>query len=29
MMCYNQAAMFIANNQTFLMRTKHIEIDTM
>ena len=27
MMCDNQAAMFIANNKTFSMRTKHIEID--
>ena len=27
MMCDNQAAMFIANNKTFSMRTKHIKID--
>ena len=27
MMCDNQAAMFIANNKTFSVRTKNIEID--
>ena len=27
MMCDNQAAVFIANNKTFSMLTKHIEID--
>src|SRR4051812_10508715 len=27
MFCYNQAAIFVANNPTFQERTKHVEID--